>query len=116
MKRIGSVRKRLARKIVAALKEQGIEARCEPQNLRPAQGYWRQIEQDVQAWEGSVETKIGDRWSVRSIGSWDRMSDCVKGLSIKRERDGFGLEVSAKEPTDPANRFRILRLAARQSA
>ena len=104
---VGGVRKRLAKMIVAALAEQDIEARCEPKDLWPAQGYWRQIEQDVYSWEGCCEVKSFGRWMKRSLGSWDRMSSCIKGLTI--DVDGFGYEVHATEELVPQKRFKLVR-------
>jgi hypothetical protein len=107
---VGGVRKRLAKMIVAALAEEGIEARCEPKDLWPALGYWRQIEQDVYSWEGCCEVKSFGKWMKRSLGSWDRMSSCIKGLTIGG--DGFGYEVYANNELEPSKRFNIARKVA----
>ena len=102
---VGGTRKRLAKMIVAALAAEGVEARCEPKDLRPAQGYWRQIQQDVYSWEGYCETKARDgKWTKRSLGSWDRMSTCIKGLTIGE--DGFGFEIYATNELEPRKRFK----------
>jgi hypothetical protein len=110
MGHVGGVRKRLAKMIVAALAKEGIEARCEPKDLWPAQGYWRQIEQDVMSWEGYCEVKSFDKWMKRSLGSWDRMSSCVKGLTI--DGDGFGYEVCATNELEPSKRFGLINKVA----
>ncbi len=102
---VGGVRKRLAKMIVAALAEDNIEARCDPKNLWPAQGYWRQVEQDVMSWEGYCEVKSFGKWTSRSLGSWERMSSCIKGLTI--DVDGFGYEVYAVNELEPSKRFKI---------
>lgn len=102
---MGGVRKRLAKLIVAALAREDIEARCDPKNLWPAQGYWRQVQQDVYRWEGYCEVKSFGKWSFRSLVSWDRMSSCVKGLTI--DVDGFGYEVCAVNELPPNKRFKI---------
>lgn len=106
---VGGVRKRLAKKIVAALAVDGIKARCEPKDLWPAQGHWRQIEQDVYSWEGYCETMIPEtgKWIKRNLGSWDRMSSCVKGLTV--DGDGFGFEVYAINELQPSERFKLAR-------
>lgn len=107
---VGGVRKRLAKMIVAAFAKEGIEARCEPKDLWPAQGYWRKIEQDVMSWEGYCEVKSFGNWSKRSLGSWDRMSSCVKGLTI--DGDGFGYEIYATNELEPSKRFNVMRRAS----
>jgi hypothetical protein len=105
MNHIGGVRKRLAKMIVAALAAEGIEARCEPKDLWPAQGYWRQTQQDVYSWEGYCETKTrDDKWTKRSLGSWDRMSTCIRGVAISG--DGFGFEIYATNELEPRKRFK----------
>jgi hypothetical protein len=109
---IGGVRKKLAKMIVAEFDKLGIKARCEPKHLAPAYGHWRQIEQDVMSWEGHCKVKMADgKWSARSLGSWDRMSSCVKGLTISG--DGFGYEVCAIHELPPAKRFGIIKRAQR---
>lgn len=104
---VGGVRKRLAKMIVVALAKEGIEARCEPKYLWPALGYWRNIEQDVYSWEGCCEVKSFGKWSKRSLGSWDRMSSCVKGLTI--DGCGFGYEVYAINELPPEKRFGLCK-------
>ena len=106
---VGGVRKRLAKMIVAALAAEDIEARCDPAKLWPAQGYWRNVQQDVYSWEGQCEVKLFGKWQTRSLGSWDRMSSCVKGLTI--DGDGFGYEVYADNELPPDKRFNFLRRA-----
>jgi hypothetical protein len=104
---VGSVRKKLAKMIVAEFKMEGIVARCEAKDLWPAQGYWRQIEQDVYSWEGYCEIFEHGKWNKHSLGSWDRMSSCIKGLTI--DPDGFGFEVHAIHELAPSNRFKACR-------
>lgn len=105
---VGGVRKKLAKMLVAALEKEGIKARCEAKDLWPTQGHWRQIEQDVYSWEGCCETFIPEsgKWSKRSLGSWDRMSSCIKGLTIGSD-GAFGLEVYAINELEPSKRFKI---------
>lgn len=114
---VGGVRIRLAKMLVAYLAKEGVEARCEAKNLWPSQGYWRQVEQDVYSWEGCLETKNRDngKWMSRSLGSWDRMSSCVKGLTISGD-GGFGFEVHATQELAPVKRFKIARIAAELAA
>lgn len=104
---VGGIRQKLAKMIVTALAKDGIEARCEAKNLWPALGYWRQVEQDVYSWEGSCEVRINENWLRKSLGSWDRMSSCVKGLTIYP--NGFGFEVAATNEMKPSDRFRKMR-------
>lgn len=105
---VGGVRKRLAKMIVVALAVEGIEARCKPKDLWPAQGYWRKIEQDVYSWEGQCETKApSGKWMKRSLGSWDRMSTCVRGLTV--DGDGFGFEINATNELQASKRFNVAK-------
>lgn len=106
---IGGVRKKLARMIVSALAKEGVKAVCDPSALWPAQGYWRQVEQDVYSWEGYCEIYVPEsrKWLKKSLGSWDRMSSCVKGITIGQE--GFGFEVYAVKELSPEKRFKISR-------
>lgn len=104
---VGGVRVKLAKMIVAALKAQDITARCDPKALWPAYGYWRNVQQDVMSWEGYCEVKSFGKWNKRSLGSWDRMSTCIKGLKI--DGDGFGYEVYAIHDLAPRKRFGIMR-------
>lgn len=100
---VGGVRKKLARMLVKVLADEGIQARCDPKNLWPAQGYWRQVEQDVMSWEGQLEIFVHGKWSTRSLGSWDRMTSCVRGFTISP--DGFGFEINAIQELAPSQRF-----------
>lgn len=90
---IGGVRKRLATSLEKAFRDAGIKIVCNPQNLHPALGYWKQTQQDVMRWEGSVEIWRHGKFSSRGIGSWDSMTDCLRGFSVWE--DGFHIEVGA---------------------
>lgn len=83
--RIGMVRLRLAKAIVEALRAQhSIEAYCEGWDLIPNLGAWRITsgKLDCATWTGFFQ--VGD---VRhSLLSYDRMSSCIKGLTIERYR------------------------------
>jgi hypothetical protein len=66
--------------------------KIEPSDLRlhPAKGYWTHTHQDVMGWQGWI--KISGQL-VRSIGSWNNMSDCVRyGFMIHDERGEYRAE------------------------
>lgn len=94
---VGKLRQRLAKAIERAFSDAGISARCEPANLWPSQGIWKQPRMDVFRWEGQIDV-IDDfgKAQRRSIASWDKMSDCIKGFTMWQ--DGFSFEVGATEP------------------
>jgi hypothetical protein len=94
---VGRLRQRLAKAIVQAFANEGIEVRCDPSKLMPAQGAWRSDSRlDCYRWEGWMDVLINDRWQQRSISSWDPMSVCIKGFTVWRER-GAAYEVAAIE-------------------
>lgn len=110
MGHVGGVRIKLAKMLVKAFADEGIKARCDPKNLWPAQGYWRQVEQDVMAWEGFIEVWRHDKWQQQSLGSWERMSTCIKGFKL--QQDGMTVEVCAKHELPPDKRFAVMRRSA----
>ena len=94
---VGRLRQRLAKAIVQAFADQKVEVRCEPDRLWPAQGAWRTDHRlDVMRWEGQIDVLMFGKWQTRSIASWDKMSDCIKGFTVWQ--DSFSFEVAAIEP------------------
>lgn len=65
----------------------GLDVR--PGDLHPAQGYWRQIRQDVHCWTATVPDPNaygGDR----RFFSWCTMTECVKfGFKLYREHGRY---------------------------
>jgi hypothetical protein len=95
---IGKIRQQLAKAIEQAFAAKDIIVYCDPANLWPAQGAWRtDTRLDVMRWEGFIQTSNNQGRMVRhTIESWDTMSDCLKGFSIRQAIDGsHGFEVSA---------------------
>jgi hypothetical protein len=109
----GRVRKRLARMLAERFKADGYEVRIDPEKLWPAEGFWRSDSRaDCHRWDGVMEVydergptvtyytgdgtvKSSGKWQPVSLGSYSRMTDCLKGF--KYERDGMGIEVWANE-------------------
>lgn len=104
---VGGVRIKLAKMLVKAFEDEGIKARCDPKNLWPAQGYWRQVEQDVMAWEGFIEVWRHDKWQKQQLGSWERMTTCIRGFTL--QQDGMFIDVNAKHELPPDKRFGIIK-------
>jgi hypothetical protein len=89
MFKVGSIRKRLAGKLIAAFKTQfDLELRLDPKDLHPAEGYWRSdVRADCQRWEGFGQIKHPEtgNWMGVTLDSWSTMTSCLKALSIRRE-------------------------------
>ncbi len=73
-------------------------------DLRPAQGYWRQKRADVHAWEAGIHVD-GVPCDV-TLTSWDSMTECAR-YGVTLEADGpASWQVWAKVPgrrlTQPA--------------
>lgn len=104
---VGGVRKRLAKAIIQAFTNEQIEVRCDPKNLWPASGIWKQPRMDVMRWEGQFEMRHDSgRWQTHSLGSWNRMTECLRGFSIVQ--DGWTYEVHANGERDmcsPSERY-----------
>lgn len=94
---IGRTRRALAHGIEQAFKDAGVQVRSDPSKLWPAQGRWRSdCRLDVFRWEGQIEEFRYGKWQVVGIYSWDKMTDCVKGCTIWRDRGAY--EAGAVEP------------------
>lgn len=101
---VGGVRKRLAKALIQAFKHAGITILCEPKDFWPALGYWKHNCQDVMRWEGQISIWRHGKFSKRGIGSWDSMTDCLKGFTVWE--DGFHIEVGAvDEKVAPSERY-----------
>lgn len=101
---VGGVRKRLAKAITQAFANEGITIICEPENLWPALGVWKQNRMDVMRWEGSIAVWRHGKWQRTTICSWDRMTECLKGFKVYM--DNFAFELSAlDEKVSPAERY-----------
>lgn len=99
-RKIGQTRQRLAVMAVEAFAAIGKEARCDPTELRPAQGHWRtSLYADVYRWEGSIELKLSDGSFMRvCLVSWDTMTDCVRhGFTVKQDHKGSGYAAYANQ-------------------
>lgn len=92
---IGKIRQRLAKAIERAFANEEIIVQCNPANLWPARGIWKQHHMDVHRWEGQIDVMIGGRMQTRTIESWDKMTDCLKGFTICEDR--FSFDVGAVE-------------------
>lgn len=105
-KHVGKLRQRLAKAIERAFADQNVTVQVDPAKLWPAQGRWRTDHRmDVRRWEGQLELMLSDgKFSTRTIESWDKMSDCIKGFTIWQ--DGGGFDVGAIEPgCSPTERY-----------
>lgn len=101
---VGKVRQRLAKAITQAFADQNITVKCDPARLWPARGIWKQHHMDVRRWEGQIDVPIGGRMQTRTIESWDKMTDCLKGFTIWEDR--FAFEVGAvDEKVSPTERY-----------
>lgn len=104
---VGRVREKLATAITQAFANEGVTVRCAPGDLWPAKGIWKNPRMDVMRWEGQIEVLLPSGKYMRfSIGSWDRMTDCLKGFAIYQ--DGFSYEVGAhgdKQLCSPSERY-----------
>ena len=99
MKRIGSTRIRLAKLLTEIIGEE-----VRPENLIPAQGWYRcqRSLADVMAWTGWTGGEPG-RGITRSIGSWDPMSEALQhGFVVydnRREHRSYSdFEISTLTP------------------
>ena len=102
---VGKLRQRLAKAIIQAFDNEGVEVRCDPAKLAPALGRWRtDYRMDVMRWEGFIEIFRSGSWMKMGIESWDTMSACIKGFTLWQ--DGFHFEVSAiAEGCSPSERY-----------
>lgn len=101
---VGNVRKRLAKALEQAFKAAGIKVACKPGDLQPSLGYWKNHQQDVMRWQGQISIWRHGKFSTRGIGSWDSMTDCVKGFTVWE--DGFHIEVGASDDkVAPSERY-----------
>jgi len=93
--RIGSTKVKLSKVLVEEFANLGVEAKVDPSYLYPAKGYWKS--QDCYRWEGEFSIRIKETggWLWFNIGSYDTMTDCVKGLCLRQ--DGSHWEVTAKQ-------------------
>lgn len=112
----GRIRRKLAEMIVAKLAADGLTVRVDPAKLWPAEGWWRTSMVDCWVWDGQIEVlnpppgipwSGNGPWKTVQIGSYDRMTDCVRGFSYANE--GFSLEFNADAPKSPSERYRALR-------
>ena len=92
----GRVRIRLAQLIEKTLADGGVEARCDPADLIPVQGYWRSDSRvDVKRWEGRVSVNVpGVGWRKQQINSWDTMTACLRGFTWSYENP-WSIEIGA---------------------
>jgi len=86
--KIGKKRIRLAKLLEEAFSEIGMTVKVDPEDLRPALGYWRTDHRaDVYRWEGWAKT---ERSYVVGINSWHTMTELIAaGIKVERvERVG----------------------------
>lgn len=102
--KLGRVRLKLADALIDQFAADGIEIRVDPSKLWPAEGFWRTSMIDCYVWEGQIEikSKHSERFQVISIDSYERMTDCAKGLSWQEE--GHRIQIFADNPTPIALR------------
>lgn len=55
--------------------------------IHPARGYYRHRQADVMAWTGYV---YADGRAVYDIGSWDTVTRCLRGFTVRDCRSGEG--------------------------
>lgn len=96
----GRVRRKLAEMLATRLGELGHEARTDPENLHPNEGYWRcrGHEADVMPWTGWVEIFQFGKWTSHQVVSWFTMSECITGFDLVREGTRV-FELVPKTPT-----------------
>ena len=99
---VGITRVRLARKLQEFLRSEGLDCDVAPEDLYPAEGYWRKSVADVMRWEGFITARVSSGRVRRvMVCSWDRMSECARGLGVGDHQDLSGwwsIEVHAVEP------------------
>jgi len=62
-----------------------------PDNLWPAQGFWRSSGADCYRWEGTVigVRPDGSRYPWRSVGSYETMTDLLKPGKLRMDSSGY---------------------------
>lgn len=96
----GRVRVKLAKMIVAAMAEKGIEVRVKPEDLWPTTGHYRTSRFScADPWQGKCERNIRGHWLTVMLGAGSTMTEIVKA-GVDWTEDGIGFEIYATDNTD----------------
>ena len=100
-RKIGRTRRLLAENLQRVLREAGLDCDVEPEDLLPAEGYWKQSRADVCKWEGIFTVRINGKTRRCQVWSWDTMTECCRNPVIHPDAEvsGYlGIEILGAEP------------------